>query len=75
MLKLLETEPVILPQILAAVLALAVAFGLKLTTDQTAAVMGLAQLLAALIGRANAVPVASHTAQVAAALAKPPPAA
>lgn len=52
-------EPVLVTQVAAAVLALLVALGFALPASATAAVMGVAQLIAALIGRSQVTPVRS----------------
>ena len=47
----IRSEPIIITQMLAALLGLGAAFGLQFNAQQTTAVMGIGQLLAAIIGR------------------------
>ena len=48
----MKTEPAVIVSLVAAVLALAAAFGLPLTQEQTAAVMAVVTILAGIVTRA-----------------------
>ena len=52
----LKTEPAIIISLAAALLALAAAFGLPLTQEQTAAVMAVVTILAGLVTRSKVTP-------------------
>lgn len=47
----IKTEPIVITQILAALIGLAAAFGFQLSATQTTEIMGMGQLIAAIIGR------------------------
>lgn len=54
---LFDREPTILMALVRQIISLAVAFGLKLTPEQTAALLGLVELVTTLINRAKVTPV------------------
>jgi len=51
-----KTEPAVIISLVAAILALAAAFGLPLTQDQTAAVMAVVTIVAGLVIRSKVTP-------------------
>jgi len=62
LLQTVRENPVVVTQVAAAALSLAVALGFALPVGATAAVMAVAQLVAALVGRSQVVPLAKASA-------------
>ena len=58
LIALIQREPVILTNAAAAVIALAVAFGLPVTPDQKVAILGVVGLVATVVARSQVTPVA-----------------
>lgn len=69
----IASHPAVITQVTAAIIALCVSFGLRWSTEQTAAIMGVSQMIAALVGEIFTTPTAKADARVAVALATPVP--
>jgi len=52
----MKTEPAVIVSLVAAILSLAVAFGLSLSGEQTAAIVAVVQIVAGLVIRQNVTP-------------------
>lgn len=74
MLTWLKSEVVILPAFIAALISLGAAFGLHLTGEQIGAIGGISTIIAGVIGRSLSTPTSTAKAEIAVALATPPPA-